>query len=141
MAELAALQIHRRLAAVTVVIAAIIALAALVPQAAHAEYSTGYHHFCWEVTLGNNAVCNGQAHDGLAGYATEVDGSGYNHSVCVEAEYSGGIRMCSSGPNQGVYNSTPPGTNVSLPLISNNASGSNKVYGAVVFCAATNLGC
>lgn len=103
-------------------------------------YPTGYHQFCWGYVEGGYGSCEALGHDGLAGYTTEVDGSGANHSVCVEAAHSDGIRMCSPGPNQGVYNFSPSGTLLSIPVISNNAAGTNTVYGAAVFCA-TSAGC
>jgi hypothetical protein len=37
--------------------------------------------------------------------------------------------MCSSGPGQGVYNSSPEGKYFSLGFVENNAAGNNKVYG------------
>lgn len=108
---------------------------------AAAAWSTGYHQFCWGVLEGNGGSCNAETHDFQAGYATEVDGSGANHSVCVEARYSDGIRMCSAGANQGVYDYSPSGIYVSVPYITNNATGNNTVYGSAFYCVAEGTGC
>jgi hypothetical protein len=114
---------------------AISAVLMLVSASPAAAYSTGYHQFCWGVVEGNNGFCDSLNHDGQAGYATEVAGSGANHSVCVEARNSDGIRMCSGGPNQGVYNYSPSGYYVSIPNITNNATGNNTVYASAFYCA------
>jgi hypothetical protein len=97
--------------------------------------TTGYHQFCYGAYLpGLNSICDSLNHDGQAGYVTEVDGSGVNHSVCVRAQANQGIEMCSGGPNQGVYNSTPPAIYATAAQIRNNASGPNTVYAAATYC-------
>jgi hypothetical protein len=107
--------------------------------AAASEWTTGLHQFCWGVVLGDHGFCDANSHDGQAGYATEVSGSGVNHSVCVEARFSDGIRMCSGGPNQGVYNFSPSGNYLSIPNITNNAAGNNNVHASAYYCVT--LGC
>jgi hypothetical protein len=98
--------------------------------------SAAYKQFCWGVTLpGPGNVCDSLYHDGIAGLVTEVDGSSPDHSVCVLAWWGQGIEMCSAGPNQGVYNTTPPGVYNSVGQIRPNANASTRVYGAVILCA------
>lgn len=117
-----------------------LATASLAPSPVAA--SVGYNQFCWGVTLpgGTGTTCDSLNHNGIVGYVTEVAGSGYDHSVCVWAAFNEGIKMCSAGPNQGVYNKTPPAIYPSYGIIGNNAAGTNKVYGAVILCAASK-GC
>jgi hypothetical protein len=99
----------------------------------HSAHAVAYRQFCWGVTVGGHGDCSSYNHDGIYAYMTEIDGSGYNHSVCVGAALEGVI-MCSGGPNQGVYNTTPTGANGEIARIYNNAAGSNKMYGAVWLC-------
>lgn len=95
-----------------------------------------YNQFCWGVNLsGPGSTCNSLTHNGLAGLITEVDGSSPDRSVCVLAWYGQGIEMCSPGPNQGVYNTTPPGLYNTVAQIRPNANGWTKVYGAMITCA------
>jgi hypothetical protein len=105
-----------------------------------AAYSTGYQAFCSGVVLGNGASCYAYNY-GLSGYPTEVAGSGQQHSVCVGAQSSDGINMCSGGPNQGVYNYSPSGIYFALPYIYNNAAGNNTVFASAFFCASAGTGC
>lgn len=99
-------------------------------------WTTGFVNFCYGTTLpgGTSSSCNSLAGENKVGYLTEVSGSGADRSVCVQG-WSVGVKMCSGGPLQGVYNGSPPGTVVTYAEIYNNAAGANKVYGGAFFCA------
>lgn len=122
----------RSLAAISALgIGIVLLLSSASPAAA---WTTGFTGFCSGVVLGNHAACNANSHDSQGGYPTEVNGVGFQHSVCVEAWKLDGIKMCSGGPGQGVYNSTPSGTGITIPTIYNNAVGANEVYGSAFYC-------
>jgi hypothetical protein len=99
-----------------------------------------YKPFCWNVTLTGTGFpageCDMYYHDGgSVPYVTEVGGTGFQHSVCVYARFSG-VHQCSGGPGQGVYNFTPDGTvgPGNWGKIENNAAGSNTVQAFVDYC-------
>lgn len=102
-------------------------------------WTTGLQTYCFGVTLpgGKGQACR-SLWENKVGYITEVHGSGANHSVCVLA-WGEGIKMCSGGPLQGVYNASPAAVNPTYGEILNNAAGANKVYSSAVFCV--NPGC
>jgi hypothetical protein len=101
-----------------------------------------YQRFCWGKNLpGGNIgsvenMCDSYYNDGKIGYIDEVGGSGAQHSVCAYAWYRDGISMCSSGPNQGVYNRTPVGRFTSVGQLENNARSANTVYGYMITCSS-----
>ena len=104
--------------------------------------SAGFSQFCYGVHVsgqdkwGGNppgSLCDSYANDGVLGYVTEVAGAGTLHSVCVVAWYEGS-KMCSGGPNQGVYNPTPTGKLLQGAQILNNSTGENVVSAYIVTC-------
>lgn len=109
-----------------IAIAAVCALAALVPARASAA---GNAAFCWGTVLSNhNDWCTNGAY---TPNMTEIVGSGEQHSVCVWA--AAGVTQCSSGPLQGVYNTSMAGcgTGCGVPAINNNGFSPNRVFGRV----------
>ena len=68
-------------------------------------------------------------------YLYEVAGSGVSHSVCTGAVIGAteiGHEMCSSGPGQGVYN-TSMNDAFGFPYIENNAAGSTVATGSAIY--------
>lgn len=124
---------QKRLLMVGIAAVAVCVAVLLVSAGAAKAWTTGAVNFCYGVTLPGGPNTCGSTSENKIGYLTEVSGSGADHSVCVRGA-GVGIKMCSGGPLQGVYNSSPPGTSISYGEIINNAAGANKVYGGAYFC-------
>ena len=132
---------HRRSLFVGLLLS-VVALCSLLMLSAAAPANADYKQFCWGKYFPGGSkgavpnICNSYVNDGIVDYITEVGGSGSKRSVCVFVWYGDGSTMCSAGPNQGVYNTTPAGKFQSIGQIDNNATGDNVVYGYVITCAS-----
>ena len=106
-----------------VIALSLMSLAITVPDALASE-----SNYCYGQALPGNGRCVGASREFNALY-----GQGAQHSVCVWASNAGGEAVygsitCSAGAGQGTYNSSMFLASWS-PVISNNAAGSNTVYG------------